>query len=208
MFWVDVSVTQLENSEVVSLETPGSVTRNKVVNSSILSLKPPCFTCWETAVVSFSAVFTPVSLIGLVMLKWTLFVLTQRCLGFDHLSVGVSVTGDQVRDDRVFRKLDDGVGVVGGHTDVSKEGVQEMRELNTKTWRVQMLGDAWWRMHDAYLHSLESARQEAQDPVTQGSVCRAQPPPPPSPPTSGWYTGLHLIKTLLRRAVETQVCNM
>ncbi len=93
-------------------------------------------------------------------------ILAPRCKGSDLLSVGhLIVASDQADDGRVLSKLDDGVGAVRGHAVLHEQGLQERAEHTT-------LRDAGVESQSggcgaAYPHSLGSARQEIQDPVTK-----------------------------------------
>ena len=97
------------------------------------------------------------------------FVLTPRCQGSDLLSVGLLiVAGDQAYDSRVISKLNDGVGAVGGQAVMREQGVQERTEHAALGGTcVESQGGGCGA---AYPHSLGSARQEVQDPITEGDV--------------------------------------
>ncbi len=65
-------------------------------------------------------------------------------------------------------KFEDGVGAVGGHTVMCEQGVQEGAEhAALRGASVESQGGGF---RAAYPHSLRSAHQEVQDPVTDGGV--------------------------------------
>ncbi len=83
------------------------------------------------------------------------------------LSVGyLIVAGNQANDSCVISRFEDGVGAVGGHAVVHEQGVQDRAEhapLSGAGVEGQGRGCG-----AAYPHSLGSARQEVQDPITEG----------------------------------------
>ena len=92
-------------------------------------------------------------------------ILAPRCQVFDLLSRLVAV-GDLADDGRVVSKLHDGVGAVYGHTVVCEQGVEERAEHTAlRGSGVEDQGGGCEVSH----HCLGSARQEVQDPVTEGA---------------------------------------
>ncbi|KAI3372494.1 hypothetical protein L3Q82_022695 [Scortum barcoo] len=109
------------------------------------------------------------SLVLLTLSGMEVVVLAPRCQGSDLLSVGrLIVAGDQANDGRVVSKFDDVVGAVGGHAVMREQGVQQRAEHTALGGAgVQSQGGGCGAAHP---HSLGSARQEVQDPITQGAV--------------------------------------
>ena len=95
--------------------------------------------------------------------------LAPRCQGSDLLFVGhLIVAGNPAYDCCVISKFADGVGAVGGHAVMYEQEVQERTEhaaLGGAGVECQVGGCG-----AAYPHSLGSARQEVQDPITDGGV--------------------------------------
>ena len=87
----------------------------------------------------------------------------------DLLHIGcLIVVGDQAYHCCVIGKLDDGVGVMPGHTVMSEQGVQEGTEH--APLRGPCGEDQRGRCVVAYSYHLGAASQEVQDPVAEGGV--------------------------------------
>jgi hypothetical protein len=67
-----------------------------------------------------------------------------------------------------FNKLNDGVGVVFGHTVVGEQGVRKWTKYIPLSG--PCVEDQHGRRVVAYHYHLEEARQRDQDPVAEGSV--------------------------------------
>jgi hypothetical protein len=93
---------------------------------------------------------------------------------FDLLSiVCLNVVGDQAYNFSVVCKLNDGVGVVLGHTVMGEQGVQERTEHSPL--RGPRVEDQRGRRVVAYPYQLGAARQEVQNPVAEEGVSSQGP---------------------------------
>ena len=97
-----------------------------------------------------------------------------HCKVSDHLPIGcLIVVGDQAYHCCVVSKLNDGVGIVFGHAVVGEPGVQEGTKHSPL--RGPSVEDQHGRCVVAYPCHLGVARQEVQDPVSEGGVLSQGP---------------------------------
>jgi hypothetical protein len=108
-------------------------------------------------------------LLSLTHIEGAVVVLAPHCQFSDLLPIGcLIIVGDQAYHCCVVSKLNDGVGVVFGHTVVGEQGVQEgnkyspLRGPSVKAQRGKCVV--------AYSYHLGAAHQEVQDPVAEGGV--------------------------------------
>ena len=104
----------------------------------------------------------------LVHIEGEVVVLAPHCQ-FSDLPIGcLIVVGDQAYHCCVVSKLNDGVGVVFDHAVVGEQGIQEGTKYTPL--RGPRVKDQHGRCVVACSYHLGAARQEVQDPVTEGGV--------------------------------------
>ena len=106
-------------------------------------------------------------------------ILVPRCQVFNLLSVRRLVAVCDLADEgRVVSKLHDGVGALCGQAVVREQEVEERAEH--AALRGSGVEDQGGGCDVSLPHCLGSARQEVQDPITEGAVEYASNPPPSS----------------------------